>query len=105
MTARCRPDARVVGATPARQASELASGNRARQSPISLSKVAARMVPQRGSDRKMWASVGVKERGDERVELVDLLDQYVEHFEIGDDDSSSSSGIRTGGPFRCPFQV
>ena len=56
VTARCVPEARVVGATPARQASELASGNRVRQLPISASMVAARIVLQRGSDRKMWAS-------------------------------------------------
>src|SRR5215469_8031756 len=34
----------------------LGSGNRARQSPISVSRRAARMVPERGSEVKMWPS-------------------------------------------------
>lgn len=55
-TARWRPDARVGGATPARQVRESALGNFARQSPISARRVAARMVPHRGSDWKMGAS-------------------------------------------------
>ena len=43
----CLPDCRVDGAAPAREVSDSASGNRARQSPISAS-AAARTRPDRG---------------------------------------------------------
>ena len=55
-TVRVLPDCRVVGATPARQARDSGVGNRPRQSPISASSRAARMVPERGRLVKMWAS-------------------------------------------------
>jgi hypothetical protein len=50
------PDWRVDGAAPARQISAWGSGKRARQSPISVSSRAARTVPERGSEVKMWPS-------------------------------------------------
>src|SRR5215472_13547663 len=56
VTALCLPDWRVDGAAPARQISAWGSGKRARQSPISASRRAARMVPERGSEVKMWPS-------------------------------------------------
>src|SRR5215470_15188448 len=50
VTALCLPDWRVEGAAPARQISAWGSGKRARQSPISASRRAARTVPELGSD-------------------------------------------------------
>lgn len=43
--------------------------------------------------------MGVGERGDERVELVDLFDKGIEHLEIGDNDASSAAASGPGGPF------
>jgi hypothetical protein len=43
----------VDGAAPARQISDWESGNRARQSPMSVNSRAARTVPERGSEVKM----------------------------------------------------
>ena len=47
VTARCLPETRVDGVTPARLTRASGSGNRARQSPISARRVAARVVPAR----------------------------------------------------------
>ena len=49
---------------PARQANASAVGNRARESPISESRRAARKVPERGRDVKTWASTWWRVRGD-----------------------------------------
>jgi hypothetical protein len=55
-------DRRVDGAAPARQVSDSASGNRARQSPISASSAEARTRPDRGRAVKMAASAWMPSR-------------------------------------------
>ena len=56
VTMRCLPELRVEGAAPARAASASREGKRARQSPISASRAAARTVPARGRLWKMKPS-------------------------------------------------
>src|ERR1039458_4323484 len=56
VTARCLPERRVEGTVPASAARDSALGKRARQSPISASRVAARTQPERGRLWKMKPS-------------------------------------------------
>jgi hypothetical protein len=68
----CLPDRRVDGAAPARQVSDSASGNRARQSPISASSAAAHPTGsgQGGEDGRI--GMGAKALHDLTLKLVDL---------------------------------
>src|SRR5690606_18763725 len=95
VTARCLPEARVEGVTPASEERDSGSGNRARQSPISASSAAARMVPGPGEGSEDVAvGVGVQQFSDPSVESLDLGVEGVEerHERQGD----AAAGIPFG---------
>ncbi len=67
------PDCRVDGHAPASAARASSVGNRWRQSPISVSRIAARMVPERGRLENVLVRMRREHPGDPGVQDGDLF--------------------------------
>src|SRR3954471_12239871 len=97
-TVRSLPDWRVEGATPARQASDSGVGKRARQSPISASRRAARARPGRGRVGKAGQAGEHVLVCVQRELLADLGGQCLDLLVEGDQYGPQGAGdVRFGG--------